>query len=176
MNLPKFKIIILKHFTPLQLLSLWIVVVCFISLLVFLQDIFMDKYSLPLVITSFGASAVILFALPTSPFARARALIGGHTLSALIGVTCFQLLGDSIFATGISVATALVVMLVTDTLHPPAGATALTAIIGGSGVHELAYLYVLFPCAVGSIFMYCFCYLYHSLSNKYIKLSLKNKS
>ncbi|MFB6259218.1 MAG: HPP family protein, partial [Thiohalorhabdaceae bacterium] len=75
---------------------------------------------------SFGASAVLVFGAIRSPLAQPRNLVGGHVLSALVGVACYQWLGDfPVMAAATAVATAIALMHATRTLHPPGGATAL---------------------------------------------------
>ncbi|MFZ5760053.1 MAG: HPP family protein [Thermodesulfobacteriota bacterium] len=107
-----------------------------------------------LIIGSFGASAVLIYGAIKSPLAQPRNLIGGHVLSAVIGVFCFQTFqGETWLAASLAVATAIAVMHATRTLHPPGGATALIAVIGGDQVHRLGYLYVLMPVALGALIM-----------------------
>ena len=109
---------------------------------------------LVMVIGSFGASAVLIYGAITSPLAQPRNLIGGHILSAIIGVACFQLLGAQLWlASSVSVATAIAAMQLTKTLHPPGGATALIAVIGSSKIHALGYLYALMPAGLGALIM-----------------------
>ncbi len=103
-----------------------------------------------MLIGSFGAAAVLLFASPAAPFAQPRPLVVGNVMSALVGVTTFQLIGDQqALAAGFAVATAIVVMQLTDTMHPPGGATALIAVVGGPRVTDLGYRYVLSPVLAG---------------------------
>lgn len=110
-----------------------------------------DQQGLMLLIGSFGASAVLLYGAVRSPLAQPRNLIGGHVLSAMVGVTAFQWLGSyPWFAAAIAVSTAIALMHLTKTLHPPGGATALIAVIGGESVHRLGYLYILMPAALGA--------------------------
>jgi CBS-domain-containing membrane protein len=109
---------------------------------------------LSLVIGSFGASAVLIYGAVHSPLAQPRNLIGGHILSALVGVVCFKLFGEYIwFASALAVATSILVMQLTLTLHPPGGATALIAVIGSEQIHHLGFLYVLVPVASGAFIM-----------------------
>ena len=109
---------------------------------------------LSLLIGSFGASAVLLYGAVRSPLAQPRNLMGGHVLSALIGVTAHQLLGSTPWlAAAVAVSLAIAIMHLTRTLHPPGGATALIAVIGGDSVHQLGYLYVLVPAALGALVM-----------------------
>ena len=85
------------------------------------------------VIAPFGASAVLLFAAPAGPFAQPRNAIGGHLLCSVIGVLVVALLGDTPIAMGAGVALAIALMMLTDTVHPPAGADPLVAIVIGAG-------------------------------------------
>jgi CBS-domain-containing membrane protein len=114
----------------------------------------LDQTGLMMVIGSFGASAVLIYGAVRSPLAQPRNLLGGHILSAFIGVTAWQWLGgDTWLAAAFAVSTSIAVMHLTKTLHPPGGATALIAVIGGESVHALGYLYVLIPTALGATVM-----------------------
>lgn len=116
-------------------------------------DIFQGT-DLVMIIGSFGASAVLIYGAIRSPLAQPRNLIGGHVISAIIGVTMYKLLYSHMWmAAAIAVATAIAVMHATKTLHPPGGATALIAIIGSQKVHNLGYLYVILPVGLGAIIM-----------------------
>ncbi len=109
---------------------------------------------LVMIVGSFGASAVLIYGAIKSPLAQPRNLLGGHMLSAVIGVFCYQTFAGQLWlAAALAVATAIAVMLVTRTLHPPGGATALIAVIGTSKVHALGYLYVLIPVGLGAMMM-----------------------
>jgi len=114
----------------------------------------LDQNGLLLLIGSFGASAVLIYGAIRSPLAQPRNLLGGHILSAFIGVTTFQWLGEYPWlAAAVAVSTSIALMHLTRTLHPPGGATALIAVIGGESVHKLGYLYVLMPTALGACVM-----------------------
>jgi len=107
-----------------------------------------------MIIGSFGASAVLIYGAIRSPLAQPRNLVGGHVISAIIGVSCFKLFpSDPWLASSCAVATAIAVMHATKTLHPPGGATALIAVIGSAKVHSLGYLYVLIPVGTGALVM-----------------------
>jgi len=109
---------------------------------------------LVMIIGSFGASAVLIYGAIRSPLAQPRNLLGGHILSAFIGVTAYQWLGGELWlAAAVAVSTSIAVMHLTKTLHPPGGATALIAVIGSGSVHNLGYLYVLMPAALGAVVM-----------------------
>lgn len=114
----------------------------------------LDPVGHMMIIGSFGASAVLIYGAIRSPLAQPRNLIGGHVLSAIVGVTAFQIMGGQLWlAASVAVSLAIVVMHLTKTLHPPGGATALIAVIGGDSVHNLGYWYVLMPTALGALIM-----------------------
>lgn len=100
---------------------------------------------LPLIVTSMGASAVLLFAVPHGPLSQPWPLIGSHAVSALIGVTMNRYCHAPWLAGGLAVGLAIITMYYLGCIHPPGGATALTAVLGGSQIHELGYLFVLTP-------------------------------
>jgi CBS-domain-containing membrane protein len=107
-----------------------------------------------MVVGSFGASAVLIYGAPSGPLSQPRNLIGGHLVSALVGVACYQLLSEYMWlAASISVATAIGMMHLTKSLHPPGGATALIAVIGSDQVHELGFYYVFIPVMAGAFIM-----------------------
>ena len=97
--------------------------------------------------------------------AQPRNLVGGHVLSAIVGVTCFKIFGGHLWlAAAVAVATAIALMHATKTLHPPGGATALIAVIGGETIHDLGYLYVLLPAGAGAVIMLIIALLVNNLS------------
>jgi len=98
------------------------------------------------IIGSFGASSVLLFGAPRSPLAQPRNLIGGHLISAAIGVTLHLYLDQPMWLLGaLSVSLSVMAMHLTKTLHPPGGATALIAVIGGQKIYDLKYMYLISP-------------------------------
>ncbi len=109
---------------------------------------------LSLMIGSFGASAVLLYAAASSPLAQPYNLVVGHIVSAIVGVAVFQALGEaSWLSIALAGALAIFAMQLTRSLHPPGGATALIAVIGSDAVHALGFTYVLFPVALGAVIM-----------------------
>ena len=125
-----------------------------IAVVAWLNDGWLEKADLVLIIGSFGASAVLIYGAIKSPLAQPRHLIGGHIISALIGVTAWKLLFfQPWLAAALAVSVAIAVMHLTKTLHPPGGATALIAVIGGPKIHQMSYLYVLMPVAAGALIM-----------------------
>ncbi|MFU8769002.1 MAG: HPP family protein [Desulfotignum sp.] len=115
---------------------------------------FFPETDLVFLIGSFGASAVLIYGAVRSPLAQPRNLVGGHVISAVIGVAAWQVLGAAPWlAAAFAVATAIAAMHATKTLHPPGGATALIAVIGSDKIHDLGFLYILFPVLTGVILM-----------------------
>lgn len=103
---------------------------------------------------SFGASAVLLYAAPQAEYAQPRNLLGGHIISALIGVTIYKFLSLDIALLGaLAVSLSIVAMHFTRTIHPPGGATSLVAVIGSAEVHSTGYLFVVTPIASGAFIM-----------------------
>ncbi len=123
-----------------------------------------DGTDLMLMIGSFGASAVLVYGAIKSPLAQPRNLVGGHFLSALVGVAAFKIFqGQPVLAAATAVATAIAVMLATKTLHPPGGATALIAVIGGEKVHALGFLYAVIPAAAGAAILLIVALLFNNI-------------
>lgn len=125
-----------------------------IALIALLERYATGNTGFPLLIGSFGASAVLAFGAPQSPLAQPRNLVGGHLVSALTGVSCALLVPDALWlAAALAVSTAIALMHLSKTLHPPGGATALIAVTGGEGIRQLGYLYALIPCLSGACLM-----------------------
>jgi CBS-domain-containing membrane protein len=143
----------------------WLGSVFGIGLCGYLSSRYFEPKDLTLIIGSFGASAVLLYAAIKSPLAQPRNLVGGHIISALIGVACFQLFGNTIWiASALAVSFAIVAMLATKTVHPPGGATALIAVIGGAKVHSLGFYYALVPAGAGAVILLVVALLVNNLS------------
>lgn len=98
-----------------------------------------------LIIPSMGASAVLLFAVPHGRLSQPWSVFGGHLVSAVVGVTCYHLVPDPFLAAGLAVGLAIGAMHLLSCIHPPGGATALAAVIGGPVIHSMGYDYVLMP-------------------------------
>ncbi len=114
-----------------------------------------DKDAALLIAGSMGASAVLLFAVPHGPLSQPWALIGGHTVSAFIGVACALLVPDLFLAAALAVGLAIGAMHVLRCLHPPGGATALTAVIGGPAVHALGFQFLFAPVLLNAAIILC---------------------
>lgn len=132
----------------------WIGAVLGIGLLAIVGTRFFVPHDVELLIGSFGASAVLLFGAPRSPLSQPRNLVGGHVVSAAVGVVCWQLFHSwPGVAQAMAVATSIVLMHVTRTLHPPGGATALIATLGSTEIQRMGFWFVIVPTAVGTIIL-----------------------
>ncbi len=98
-----------------------------------------------LAVASMGASAVLLFAAPHGALSQPWPVLGGHMISALVGVTCAQSIADPMLAASVAVAASIGLMYWLRCLHPPGGATALFAVLGGSPILALGYHYLFVP-------------------------------
>jgi CBS-domain-containing membrane protein len=130
----------------------WIGAFLGIAAVAAINSLFFSGTDLTLMIGSYGASAVLVYGAFRSPLAQPRNLVGGHLLSAIVGVLCWQLFHELPWlAQALAVATAIALMHATRTLHPPGGATALIAVIGSPDIHAMGFRYVLIPGLVGPL-------------------------
>ena len=120
---------------------------------------------LPFIVAPIGASAVLLFAVPASPLAQPWSIIGGNTISALVGITVGRFVDDPMLAIGLAVALAIAVMSLTRCLHPPGGAAALTAVIGGPTVAAAGYMFAFVPIAANSTVLVLLGLFFHRFSS-----------
>ena len=109
--------------------------------------------ALPAMIAPMGASAVLLFAVPSSPLAQPWSIVGGNLVAALVGVTVAIWVPDPSLAAALAISVAIALMMALRCLHPPSGAVALTAVLGGSAIHELGYAFVLWPVLANSLLL-----------------------
>ena len=107
----------------------------------------------PFMVASVGASAVLLFAIPTSTLSSPWAFVGGHLVSVTIGVTCAQWISSVPLAAAMAVCLAILGMFYLRCLHPPGGAVALVAVLGGDSVQSLGYQFVIMPVMLNSVIM-----------------------
>ncbi|MFZ5706703.1 MAG: HPP family protein [Pseudomonadota bacterium] len=118
----------------------------------------------PLLIAPVGAAAVLVFAVPASPLAQPWALFGGNLVSALVGVTVAHMGLDPWLAAGLAVGGAICGMALLRCLHPPGGAVALTAVLGGPETMASGYAFVVMPVAVGTLLLFLAAWAYHRFS------------
>lgn len=105
------------------------------------------------VIASTGASAVLLFAVPHGPLSQPWPVVAGHVVSALIGVACGRYIGYAPLAVACAVGLSIGAMLQLKCVHPPGGATAFTAVMGGNAIHQLGFRFVLAPVLLNAVVM-----------------------
>lgn len=113
-----------------------------------------------------GASAVLLFAVPSSPLAQPWSIVGGNLVSALIGVACSQLITARVAAAGAAIFLAIAAMFMLRCVHPPSGAVALTAVLGGPAVQAAGYSFVAVPVALNSLLLLALALLYNNATGR----------
>lgn len=120
--------------------------------------------SLPYLVAPMGASAVLVFAVPASPLAQPWSVIGGNTLGALVGIAVVGVIHDPLIASAVAVSLAIAGMSFGRCLHPPGGAAALTAVLGGPTVLAAGYKFALLPVAANSAALVALGWLFHKFS------------
>ncbi|HET7444570.1 MAG TPA: HPP family protein [Solirubrobacterales bacterium] len=123
-----------------------------------------DSEALPWIVAPMGASAVLLFAVPASPMAQPWPIVGGNTLSALVGFLVGRELGHGALACALAVGLAIGLMSATRSLHPPGGAAALTGALGGSLVDSAGWWFPVAPVALNALVLVGVGLLFHRLS------------
>lgn len=118
----------------------------------------------PMLVAPVGASAVLLFAVPASPLAQPWSIMGGNVISALVGVLVVQLGAPVMLSAGLAVGGAIMAMSVLRCLHPPGGAAALTAVIGGSTAHVAGFAFPLVPVGINSALLVLLGIAFHRFS------------
>ena len=120
----------------------------------------------PLLIAPMGSSAVLLFGVPASPLAQPWSILGGNLVAALVGVTAAREIGSPLAAAAAAVAGAFAVMSLLRCIHPPSGAVALTAVLGGAHVTAAGYSFVLLPVLVNSAVLVVAALAYNNLTRR----------
>ncbi|CAN7584570.1 HPP family protein [Trinickia sp. LjRoot230] len=123
-----------------------------------------DAAHIPLLVAPMGASAVLLFAAPASPLAQPWSFIGGNVVAATLGVLASHWFADPVVAAAFAVAAATSAMFALRCVHPPSGAVALTAVLGGPAVHALGFRFVVEPIAVQSFVLLTAAIAYHTVT------------
>lgn len=119
---------------------------------------------IPFLIAPMGASAVLLFGVPASPLAQPWSFIGGNLVAATVGVLSAMWIDDPIAAAALALAAATCVMFALRCVHPPSGAVALTAVLGGPAIHALGLRFVLEPVALQSFVLLASAIVYHTVT------------
>ncbi|OZI52647.1 HPP family protein [Bordetella genomosp. 4] len=128
-----------------------------------------------MLIAPMGASAVLLFAVPSSPLAQPWSVIGGNLVASLVGVTAARWLPDPLMAASIAVSVSIALMFVLRCVHPPSGAVALTAVLGDSAVHSAGYAFVLEPVMLNSCVILICALFYHGITRHHYPHVLSRK-
>jgi len=145
----------------------WAFVGSFVGLgiIAYLQYGNLNQNDLVFLIGSFGASCVLVYGVIESPLAQPRNLIGGHLVSAVIGVSIQKLLPDLLWvAAPLAVSLSIIAMQITKTLHPPGGATALIAATASPQIRSLGYMYVLSPVLSGCLILLVVALIFNNLT------------
>lgn len=117
-------------------------------------------------IAPMGASSVLLFAVSASPLAQPWNIIVGNSIAAVIGVTCALYIPNLTEAFSVAVALSIFLMMTTDSLHPPSGAVAITAVLGGTSVQQLGYHFVFYPVLLNSLLLLIIAIVFNRLVGK----------
>ena len=117
----------------------------------------------PWLVAPIGASAVLLFAVPSSPLAQPWSIIGGNIVSAAVGLIVIRFIPDPLAAAPVAVSAAILVMTLTRCLHPPGGAVALSAVLG-VGTLSGHYEILLLPVAINSVLLVMIGWIFHRYS------------
>ncbi len=120
-------------------------------LVLLIMSALFDAHTAVIIIPSMGASAVLVFAMPHSPFSQPWSVLAGNVFSAVVGVCCYRWIAHPSMAASFAVGLAVAVMHLTRSMHPPGGATALAAVIGGPAIHDLGFYYAFCPTAVNCL-------------------------
>lgn len=135
--------------------------------ILWVSSLFVGNQGAGLLVASMGASAVLLFSAPEAPLSQPWNLVVGQLVSALVGVTCAKWLGVGWASASAAVALAIATMAILECTHPPGGATALSAVVGGPAVTDLGYQFVLTPVAINSLLILTAALAFHFPARNY---------
>lgn len=122
--------------------------------------------AVPLLVAPMGASAVLLFAVPSSPLAQPWSIIGGNVSAAVVGIACRMLVPDPLLAAAAAVSVAIAVMFVLRCLHPPGGAVAVTAVLAGPVADTLGFGFAAVPIGLNSALLLATALVYNRLTGR----------
>lgn len=142
-----------------------------VALCMSLSSFLSVETGLPIMIASFGASTVILFSYPKTRVSRPKNVVLGHVISAIAGVLSVQILGFSWLSITVAVTLAFAAMTLTDTVHPPGGATAIVAVMSSAGP-----LFILAPVLAGAVLITGTAHAVNLLHNAYSERVEKPRS
>lgn len=137
-----------------------------IGAIAIVEQFFLSDADLTYVIGAFGATAVLVYGAPTSPLAQPYNVLVGHLVSASVGVLMFQWVGEvSWLSAALAVSVAIVAMQATRSVHPPGGASALIAVVSSPAIHDLGFLYALYPVGLGAVILVAVAFVSNNLFN-----------
>lgn len=122
--------------------------------------------TIPFLIAPMGASAVLLFAVPSSPLAQPWSVLGGNMLAAFIGITCLISIPNIMLAASLAVGSSILVMFFLRCLHPPGGAVALVTVLGGSAIQSQGYSFVIFPVGINSLLLIIVAIIFNNMTRR----------
>lgn len=116
------------------------------------------------IVAPMGASAVLIFAVPASPLAQPWPVIGGNVISGMVGVAVASLVPSPAIAAGLAVGGSILAMSLLRCLHPPGGAAALTAVIGGPAVAAAGWVFPILPVGINAAILAATGVIFHRVS------------
>ena len=119
----------------------------------YVSSSFLSMSDSVLVVSSIGASAVLIFAVPHGALSQPWPFMVGHLISASIGIGFYQEFGASFVTGAMAVGLSIIAMHYLGCLHPPGGSTALTCVIGGNSIHGMGYDFILYPLLINLLVM-----------------------
>jgi len=140
--------------------------ICIALTIVVCSRVPLHPADLPVIAAPLGASAVLVFAVPASPLAQPWSVVGGNTLSALVGVAVSAFVPNLALVAGLAVGGAIVCMSLLRCLRPPGGAAALTAVIGGPAIHAAGFGYAALPVGLNSAALVLLGMLFHRATGR----------
>ena len=120
-----------------------------------------DFLSVALVLGSFGASCVLVFGYPDVPFSQPRNVVSGHVISSLVGLIFLTVFGPHWWAVALAVGTAIALMMLTRTVHPPAGSNPVIVFL-----LQPAWVFLLFPTLAGALVLVAVALVYNNATRK----------
>lgn len=120
-----------------------------------------EYLSIALVLGSFGASCVLVFGYPDVPFSQPRNVIAGHVISSFIGLACLYLFGPHWWGLALAVATAIALMMLTRTVHPPAGSNPVIVFLTSP-----TWGFLLFPTLIGALILVAVALVYNNATRE----------
>lgn len=164
MNL--FRPILAGAHLPERLIACFGGAICIALTIVVCAGLPLAATDMPIIVAPLGASAVLAFAVPASPLAQPWPVIGGNIVSAVVGVGAFNFIPNLAIAAGVAVGGAILAMSLLRCLHPPGGATALTAVIGSHGIHAAGYAFAFAPVGINSIALVSLAMFFHRATGR----------